>query len=242
MRRLPLPTALLSLLLLGACVTNTFRPMRSGSGAVQPVKTISEIRAEAERGNPEAQFNLSMVYLEGLGSGTGSVRKDVALARQWLEKAAKGGFAKAQFNLGIMYYQGTDGVKRNLAIAREWFTKAAEGDDRLGQFNLGVMWYRGEGGPRDFMEAREYFEQATVQGHPEGAYNLGVMYAKGEGVKRDTIEAIAWFTIADAQGNPKANEVAGNLESALSPEDQRRASARSVELAKEIEKQAQSAR
>lgn len=230
-------------LFLTACTLPGLNDKRgqTGTGTLsdqKPVKTFAEITTEAERGDPEAQFNLGMIYLEGLGAGSGSVAKDVTKARQWLERSAKGGYPKALFNLGVMFYQGTDGVKQNLATARTWFTDAAKQNDRLGQFNLGVMWYRGEGGPKNFEEARKLFEAATVQGYAEGAYNIGVMYAKGEGVKRNTLEAIAWFTIAEAQGNTRSGDIAKNLREKLTPEESKKASDRAVALAKEIEAKA----
>ena len=46
-------------------------------------------------------------------------------AFEWYKKAAKQGFAKAQYNLGIMYQNG-QGVDVNYKKAFEWYEKAAE--------------------------------------------------------------------------------------------------------------------
>lgn len=247
MKRLPLLLFPLFLfVLLGGCTTDSLGKLRnamSGSGSSAgssqlPVKSFAEILSEAQRGDPEQMFNLGMIYLEGFGTGSGTIQKDITKARQWLEQSANSGYPKALFNLGVMYYQGTDGVRQNLATARKWFTEAAKQNDQLGHFNLGVMWYRGEGGPKSFEKARQSFEAASVLGYAEGAYNIGVMYAKGEGVKRDTLEAIAWFKVAEAQGSLKAGQIAKDLQDKLSPEDRKKASDRTVALAKEIEEKA----
>ena len=50
-------------------------------------------------------------------------------ARNWYEKAAAQGDADAQYNLGVLYYNG-EGVPRDISKAREWFEKAAaQGDE-----------------------------------------------------------------------------------------------------------------
>ena len=59
-----------------------------------------------------------MRYDEGEG-----VPQDYAEARRWLEKAALQGHAKAQCNLGILYYKG-QGVRQNYAEAHRWLEKA----------------------------------------------------------------------------------------------------------------------
>ena len=43
----------------------------------------------------------------------------------WFRRAANQGFAKAQFNLGLMYYNG-DGVAQDYKEAAAWFRKAAD--------------------------------------------------------------------------------------------------------------------
>jgi len=46
-----------------------------------------------------------------------------------LEKKADEGNARAQYELGLMYYRG-DGVDKNMAKARQWLSSAAAQDDR----------------------------------------------------------------------------------------------------------------
>lgn len=232
------------LLLLSACAPakngTTAGSLTSATTSVpavpKKVETLEEIQAKATKGDPEAQFNLAMIYLQG--SVNPKVAKDSKTGLMWLERSARAGFPQAEFNMGVIYYQGTDGVQKDLVKARAWFADAAKQKDKLALFNLGVMLYRGEGIAQDYMKAKEHFEAASAQGYAEGAYNIGVMYAKGEGVKRDTIEAIAWFTIADAQGHEKAGQVAADLKSRLQPDEKKQAEARAVILAKEIEAKA----
>lgn len=59
------------------------------------------------------------------------VKQDYIKAFEWYEKAAKQGFAMAQFNIGDMYANG-QGVKQDKKIAKEWFGKACDGGDQKG--------------------------------------------------------------------------------------------------------------
>lgn len=46
-------------------------------------------------------------------------------AAEWFLKAAEQGLARAQYNLGVMYANGT-GVAQSYEKAVEWYQKAAE--------------------------------------------------------------------------------------------------------------------
>ena len=63
------------------------------------------------------------------GDGQGMTAKD---AVEWIRKAAGQGLAKAQFNLGVSYYNG-EGVPEDAVQAHMWVTLAASrltGEDR----------------------------------------------------------------------------------------------------------------
>ncbi len=55
-----------------------------------------------------------------------------------VKKAAKQGYAGAQFNLGCCYYYG-QGVERDYAEAADWFRKAAEQGHANAQDNLNKL-------------------------------------------------------------------------------------------------------
>ena len=59
-------------------------------------------------------------------------------------QAAEQGYAKAQFNLGLIYYNG-QGVRQDYTQAVQWYRKAAEQGDAKAQYNLGVMYDNGQG-------------------------------------------------------------------------------------------------
>jgi len=78
-------------------------------------------RQAADKGDAEAQYNLSLFYASGKG-----VKMDHAEALKWLNLAAEQGHAKAQFKLASMYYNGRS-VGRNLVEAYKWSTLAGNG-------------------------------------------------------------------------------------------------------------------
>ncbi len=80
---------------------------------------LREWRPLAEQGNALAQYNLGIMYVDGLG-----VPQDYAKALQWWRKAAEQGHAGAQFNLGVMYGKG-QGVPQDYVQAHMWSNLAA---------------------------------------------------------------------------------------------------------------------
>ena len=89
---------------------------------------IREWRPLAKQGVADAQYNLGVMYGEGLG-----VPQDYAKAVGWWRKAAEQGHATAQYNLGVAYHNG-EGVPQNYAQAHMWYNLAASrfspGEDR----------------------------------------------------------------------------------------------------------------
>src|SRR4051812_292680 len=68
----------------------------------------------AKDGNPEAQYDIGMMYNNGLG-----VSQDPAKAFEWFRKAADAGEPLASYKVGC-YYAGQFGVvEMDLAKARE---------------------------------------------------------------------------------------------------------------------------
>ena len=102
---------------------------------------------------------------------------DYPAAFRLFKKAAEQGQANAQYNLGLMYYNG-EGVTRDLKQAVYWYQKAAEQGDASAQNNLGVMYGEGEGVTRDAKQAVYWFEKAAEQGDAEAQRILNLINGK----------------------------------------------------------------
>ena len=78
-------------------------------------KTAEEYETIAERGTPDAQFALGLMYFYV----DGVFPRDDKKAVYWLKKAAKKGHLNAQINLVWLYYKGEEAV-RNYVQAYKW--------------------------------------------------------------------------------------------------------------------------
>ena len=77
----------------------------------------------AERGNAEAQFNLAIMYENGLVDSRYVVEGNHSEAMKWLLAAAEQGLPRAQMKLAEMYGEEPDGSVQ----ACEWYLLAAKG-------------------------------------------------------------------------------------------------------------------
>jgi TPR repeat protein len=135
---------------------------------------------------------------------------DYATAYRLIKPMAEQGYAKAQYNLGVMYHNG-EGVPQDYNETVKWYRKAAEQGLAVAQYNLGVMYNKGEGVPQDHNEAMTWFRKAAGQGYARAQHNLGSMYHKGEGVPKDYNEAVNWYRLAAEQGLADAQYLLGTM-------------------------------
>ena len=148
-----------------------------------------------------------------------------------LRAKAVGGDAKAQNNLGNMYYNG-EGVPEDHKEAVKWYRKAAEQGHAIAQNNLGVMYGNGEGVQEDHKEAVKWYRKAAEQGHAIAQYNLGAMYYNGEGVLEHLVTAYAWWNIAAANGHEDAKAYKPIFAKKMTPEQIAKAQELSSEMIK----------
>ena len=65
-------------------------------------------------GNPDAQFYLSTLYIQGLG-----VTQNYKEAFKWAKLSSEQGYSNAQILLGLMYSSG-EGTSEDLVYAHMW--------------------------------------------------------------------------------------------------------------------------
>jgi uncharacterized protein len=155
-------------------------------------RAFKEWKTAAEAGQAEAQFDLGVLYAQGLG-----VRRDLTAAADWYRKSAAQGNAEAEFALGQMYSRGW-GIPRDEADAIRWFQMA----NSVESDGPPTDWanIEGYGMPQDPRLAAYWYWQAADQGHPEAQLNLARLYASGNGVKRDQEQAARWASASAIQG------------------------------------------
>ena len=124
---------------------------------------------------------------------------DYAQAADWYRKAARMGYAKAQYALAECYASG-DGVKCSCVDAAWWYAKAAERGHAEAQYQLGICCIRGYAAKSGAAEAVKWYGKAAAQGHAEAQYTLGRYYAIGRHVRQDWSKAVFWYRKAAEQG------------------------------------------
>ena len=90
-------------------------------------------------------------------------RGDYTRALRELLPLAEQGNIVAQYNLGVMYFDGK-GVPKDDTKAVKWYRLAAKQGDAEAQNNLGVMYANGEGVPKDDAQAYAWLNAAAEQG------------------------------------------------------------------------------
>lgn len=110
----------------------------------------------AEKGNPEAQANLGLMYELGRG-----VDIDYNEAFKWYLSAAKQGIAWAQTNLGLAYINGR-GTEKSDTEAAKWFRNAALKGNARAQEILGSLYNQGRGIPKGRQEAIRFINPSNL--------------------------------------------------------------------------------
>src|SRR4029077_10788433 len=163
-------------------------------------KVLAEIRAGADKGDANAQYELGRAFFSGILG----VAKDEAEAVKWYRKAAEQNVADAQFRLGVCYANGRGGTEDD-AEGVKWVRRAGARNYPRAQYNLGVRYTKGQGVAKDDAEAVKWFRKAAEQNDARAQAALGVRYAKGQGVAKNKAEAVKWYrkaaeqNVADAQ-------------------------------------------
>lgn len=141
----------------------------------------------AEKGNAEAEYNIAVLYFDGLG-----VEEDYETSAEWLKKSAEKDYPEAQNMLAVMYYGGV-GVPQDYEKAAKWAKKAAAYDMTDAQYVLASLYADGKGVPQDFNKAAELLLKVEKKGgdlakKTQGA--LFLMYLEGLGVPQSDDKAV----------------------------------------------------
>ncbi len=158
-------------------------------------KLLRDLRAQAEGGDAQSQYELAVAY----DFGRLGLTKDHTEAVKWLRKAAEQNNAAAQDNLGQCYTYG-EGVAKDYAEAVKWYRKAADQKYVPAQYHMGVAYDHGRGVAKDDGEAIKWYRNAAERNYDLAQFNLGQFYRLGRGIAMDESEAAEWFRKSADQG------------------------------------------
>lgn len=157
---------------------------------VWKISQTADLMPDADRGNPEAQYQLGEVYTYGVG-----VPIDLKLGTEWYQRAAKQGHEQAIVALKMLSERQELGVykaeqdrianqvkqekTRIAAYASanvDQLYKTINDGDTEAQMNLGRRYMDGDGINKDERLGAEYLSKAAIQGNKR-AFNLLQEYA-----------------------------------------------------------------
>jgi eukaryotic-like serine/threonine-protein kinase len=136
-------------------------------------RAVKFYRSAASHDYPDAENVLGSLY----AVGADGVPQDNDEAVVWFQKAANQGLAKAQKNLGDMYFFGR-GQDRDYKQAMVWFSKAADQNFADAQFRLGYMNEKGLGVDANAQTAEDFYQKAVRNGNVEAQRALDRLSAK----------------------------------------------------------------
>jgi len=148
-----------SALLLGGASASSAQSVGAGVEALQRGDYASAVaiwRQLAEKGDPDAQYDLAQAYRFGRGVPT-----NLAAAQTWLERAAAQGHLDAETTLGSLLYQNGDragGIK--------WLKKAAEQGEPQALLIYGTALVNGDSVTQDPVLGYAYVSRAAARGLP----------------------------------------------------------------------------
>ncbi|WP_162806281.1 SPOR domain-containing protein [Sphingosinicella terrae] len=128
-------------------------------------EAVRNWRPLADRGDADAQFNLGHAYRLGRG-----VPRNMNLAEQWYERAARAGHVEAQAMYGLILFQ--NGRRRE---AMPYVERAALAGDARAQYVYGTALFNGDVIERDWPRAHAFLTLAAGQGLPYASSQLEQM-------------------------------------------------------------------
>jgi len=148
----------------------------------------------AEQNNPFGLYLSGWLEIEGTGTG-----KNKEEGFKKIKKAADSGFARAQTDLGTLFWYGR-GCEINRSEAFRYYQEAASKGDTRAMAQLGWLYKYGQGVGKNIERAVKYFDQSASQNDPYGLVYLGRCYLYGEGMEKNEFKGYELIKHA-SQGN-----------------------------------------
>ena len=156
---------------------------------------IYQLKEEARNGNIYATYRLARIHLNPADR-----RYNVNVGNHYLEKAANGSHAEAQYRRGKMFCYGIV-YREDGREAEKWLSRSARNGNRKADALLGKLYVENDLFGLHRQEGFEHLFNAEREGSEFAAYTLGKYYMEGKRVKKDLAKAIHHLEIASARGN-----------------------------------------
>lgn len=177
-----------------------------GNGVEQDwTKAVDMLQRSAESGNPDAQWELGLMY-----EFENHVPKDEAKALSLYRRSADAGSPIGKYMVAHCYQHGIV-VAEDHSVSDSLYAEAfhelmalAPQEDIYVLNFLGSAYFWGDGVKVDRKKGFEYYLISAKKGNPETQYKIGHCYEMGEGTEKDLEKAKEWYGKSAAQGYPDA--------------------------------------
>jgi TPR repeat protein len=163
---------LVFLICLGLLACSDYQRARSAYEAGEYTKALQIFERLSEAGNSQAQYDLSQMYFQGIGTS-----KSVEQGWMWMNRAADKGNIQAMLELGVRY-QASTSLENGEEIAFLWFQKAAMAGSPVGQYNLARLYESGKQTPVDLVQAYVWMTLSNKSGNPTAAPEAKALKAR----------------------------------------------------------------
>lgn len=160
----------------------------------------------ANDGNASAQFNIGVMYANGLG-----VDRDMGVAMSWWGNAARQLHVRAAHNLALAMLAGEpivngERAKPDFTAILRYLKIGADAGYPNSEYTMGKLYADGVGVEKDERRAAELYLSASIKGFAKAQYNLGKVYRDGVGMRKDEGLSLFWFSEAAERGHARAQD------------------------------------
>jgi TPR repeat protein len=140
-----------------------YQKARSAYEAGEYTKAFQIFERLSQAGDSQAQYDLSQMYIQGIGTP-----KSIEQGWVWLNRAAEKGNIQSMLELGVRY-QASANLETGQEMAFLWFQKAAMAGSPVGQYNLAHLYEAGKQTPVDLVKAYVWMTLSYKSGNPAAA-------------------------------------------------------------------------
>lgn len=126
------------------------------------------------------QYEKAMFYLDSLKNTDHYAKINDAI--DLLQKSAKTGNAKAQYELGNLYWMNRDSlipIERDTLMAIQWYEKSADQCYAQAQYSLAYIYENARDNLKNSQRAFDLYKAAADQGFVDALYRMGRIYQYG---------------------------------------------------------------
>jgi TPR repeat protein len=163
---------LVFLVCLGLLACSDYQRARSAYEVGEYTKALQIFERLSEAGNSQAQYDLSQMYFQGIGTS-----KSIEQGWMWMNRAADQGNIQAMLELGVRY-QASTSLENGEEMAFLWFQKAAMAGSPVGQYNVARLYETGKQTPVDLVKAYVWMTLSNKSGNPTAAPEVRALKAR----------------------------------------------------------------